>query len=254
MNLKNILLITYCTTTAIVFCSDIKTTEAIRNEVKKAIEDLAWAMKLTQSNAVTTQPTSIHNHIHNAATSGSTSNPTSSAIAANEPEQTKKDSAVAIENKIGIQEFLKTYAWHTSGIVISTWYLYAFYQIYQTNKLLNNPYSWALFKEEIPVTRLTTIQRAELFKELHLAICKKYLNSADCDNGQKVMLKFLADLSYEKSRLESYLIYQTVISNCYLSKLFPTFKKTEQVEESIARINFLMDLYIEFFIIKDQNK
>lgn len=248
MNLKNIIFTIYFTTTTIVFCLDTKTKEDIGRYIDEYLQ------QRRPSNTAAPQPITIHNHLHSASTSGSTSNPTSSAIAANEPEQTTKGSDHVIENKIGIQEFLKTYAWHTSCAVISTSYLYTFYQIYQTNKLLNNPYSWALFKEEIPVTRLTTIKRAELFKELHLAICKKYLNSSDCDNGQKIMLKFLADLSYEKSRLEAYLTYQTIVYNCYLSKLFPTFKKTELVEEAINRLNFLMDLYIEFFIIKDQNK
>jgi len=255
MNLKKILFCLCFTVTQINFCLDTNLQQDlakyIHEEVNKAIQRHDVMQKR--------DPIIIQNHIHNASASTSSSNPTTSTNAINEIEVQIKNTGEILPKptettNIDIQEILNAYKWYIGGGIITTSYLYIFYKIYQTNKLLNNPYSWALFKEEIPVTRLATVKRTDLFQELHLAICKKYLNSSSYDNDKKVMLKFLTDLSFEKAALESYLTYQTVIYNCYLSKLFPTFKKPEQIQEAISRLNFLMDLYIEFFIIKDQIK
>jgi hypothetical protein len=255
MNSKHIPFILFFINSTFLFSADVKQIinspefrECIRREVQQSMEPTLWALRNLQPNHPLVQA-----HIHTSSNASSASNP---IVQTSEPQsqnfQKLLDDLSAKSTQAG--GVLQRYQWYIGGGVLTSCYLYIWYQIYQINKLLDNPCAWHLFKEEIPLTRLTIINRTELFKELQLAICKKYLNAADCASSQKIMLKFLEDVTYEKALLESYIIYQSCINSCYLTKIFPTFKKIEYVQESIARLNFLKDLYIEFFVIKESNK
>lgn len=199
----------------------------------------------------------IHNHIYTSSTAQNQSNPSIQTMENNKAKEenpylqsVEKTLLSLFEQKNKFKVSLIEYKWIIASSCLASFYLYIYNQIYQINKLLDDASSWHLFKEEIPLSRLKTINRNDLFKELQLAVCKKYISPCQPDSSQKVMIKFLEEISLEKAALEKYLQYQQIITCCYTSKIFPTLKKTEHIEEAIARINFLIDLYIEFFVIK----
>lgn len=221
----------------------------IRQEIEK---------ELRRSIVSTPAPIHNHNHIYTSSTSQNQSNPSIQTIDIAKPKEEENPYLKSFEkalqslyeqkNKFKVN--LIEYKWIIASSCLASFYLYVWNQIYQINKLLDDASSWHLFKEEIPLSRLKTINRADLFKELQLAVCKKYISPCQPDSSQKVMIKFLEEISLEKAALEKYMQYQQIITNCYVSKIFPILKKTEHIEEAIARINFLIDLYIEFFVIK----
>lgn len=145
------------------------------------------------------------------------------------------------------------YKWYALASIAGASYLCLNIKIYNINKLLENPKSWCLWKEEIPLNRLTTINGTELLKQLKLDICKKYFNSVETIQDSQLLTKFLEDSTYEKNLLEFYQSVCNFSSTLYISKLFITNKTAEQITQYIARLNFLMDLYIESYIQPNSN-
>lgn len=136
------------------------------------------------------------------------------------------------------------YKWYTAAGITSIAYLYLNFKIYLINKLLENPKSWSLWKEEISLSRLTTIDAQELSKELTMDIYKKYFNSSDTTKDHELIIKFLEDIKHEKNLLE---FYQSIYKVSYLP-VFNAHKTSEQISQYIARLNFIMDLYLEMHI------
>lgn len=136
------------------------------------------------------------------------------------------------------------YKWYTAAGITSIAYLYLNFKIYLINKLLEDPKSWSLWKEEIPLTRLTTIDAQELYKQLTIDIYKKYFNANDTTKEHELIIKFLEDIKHEKSLLE---FYQSVYKISYLP-IFSAHKTLEAITQYIARLNFIMDLYLEIHI------
>ena len=141
------------------------------------------------------------------------------------------------------------YKWYAAAGITSIAYLYLNFKIYSINKLLENPKSWSLWKEEIPLNRLTTIDTAELFKQLKIDIYKKYFNSTDAIQEHELLIKFLEDVKHEKNLLE---FYQSIYKFSYLP-IFTAQKTPEQITQYIARLNFIMDLYVEMHIKTNNN-
>ena len=54
------------------------------------------------------------------------------------------------------------YRWYAAAGITSICYFYINFKVYMINKLLENPKSWALWKEEITLNRLTTINKQDL--------------------------------------------------------------------------------------------
>jgi hypothetical protein len=148
---------------------------------------------------------------------------------------------------------LWSYKWHgLAGLTFAS-YLCLNAKIYSINKLLENPKSWCLWKEEIPLNRLTTIDAAELLKQLKIDAYKKYFNATEAIKDSELLVKFLEDVTREKNLLEFYQSVYSFSNALYVSRLFAINKTTEQIAQYIARLNFLMDLYLETHIQTNSN-
>lgn len=145
------------------------------------------------------------------------------------------------------------YKWYVLASLATASYLCINFKIYKINRLLENPKSWCLWKEEIPFNRLTTIDSSELLKQLKIDICKKYFNAVEAIKDSELLAKFLEDITQEKKLLEFYQSISNFSSTLYISKLFILHKTTEQITQYIARLNFLMDLYLEKYIQTNNN-
>ncbi len=145
------------------------------------------------------------------------------------------------------------YKWYILASLATTSYVCLNVKIYNINKLLENPKSWCLWKEEIPLNRLTTIDAAELLKQLKIDICKKYFNAIETIKDSELLIKFLQDVTLEKDLLEFYQSICNFSNTLYVSKLFIKTKPTDQITQHIARLNFLMDLYLEEYIKTNNN-
>lgn len=143
---------------------------------------------------------------------------------------------------------LYKYKWYSLGFSVTAIYIFINMKIYQINKLLENPKSWCLWKEEIPLTRLISIDSKELLKQLKLDICKKYFNAVNTIKDSELVILFLDEITKEKELLELYQYIYDVTSQLYLSRLLITSKSKEQITQYAARLNFLMDLYLEKYI------
>ncbi len=143
---------------------------------------------------------------------------------------------------------LYDYKWYISGGFIASIYSYLLVKIYTIHRLLENPKSWCLWKEEIPLNRLSTLDSLELLTQLHIDICKKYFDATKIPKDICLLKYFLEDINYEKSMLVFYKSIYSYSNFFYISKLFKFNKTVEQIDQYIARLNFLIDLYFQNFI------
>jgi hypothetical protein len=160
----------------------------------------------------------------------------------------------SIQNKVeSYYDNFWNYKWYVLAGCATASCLCLNFKIYHINKLLEDPKSWCLWKEEIPLTRLTTIDAAELLKQLKIDVCKKYFKTIDAIKDSELLVRFLEDVTHEKNLLEFYQSIYNFSNTLYISKLFMINKTTEQISQYIARLNFLMDLYLEKYIQTNTN-
>ncbi|MBI2344498.1 hypothetical protein HYV10_00300 [Candidatus Dependentiae bacterium] len=145
------------------------------------------------------------------------------------------------------------YKWYTAASIASAAYVYLNFKLYTAYKLLEDPKSWSLWKEEIPLNRLMTIDKTELYKQLKMDIAKKYFNVADSTKEHNFLMKFLEDINNEKNLLEFYQSAYHLSKFALFSNMLASRKSLEQINQYIARIDFIIDLYLEIYAQNNNN-
>jgi len=136
------------------------------------------------------------------------------------------------------------YKWYAAVGITSIAWFYLNFKLYTINQLLEDPNSWSLWKEEVPLNRLMIIDKTELLKQLKFDIYKKYFNVSNTAKEHELLIKFLENVTHEKNLLE---FYQSICKLSYKPILVQA-KTAEQIAQYISRLNFIMDLFLETYI------
>lgn len=128
---------------------------------------------------------------------------------------------------------------------IFTSYSYLLYQFKRTENLLAQCDAWSNWKSVVPVAHLSLASSDDLLEQLQFDILKKYTLKSKTLLTSDLLAMFVDDLKYELACLQHYLTWRKFITKCHCASLFSLQFDQQTIEEKIARIHFIFDLFIK---------
>jgi len=142
-----------------------------------------------------------------------------------------------------IVEKLKENKWKIAAAMAAVTYGYFWYKIFKTNQILKQKNSWCNWKEAVALSSLMVTSQHDLMTELLQEIQKQQLlrqNLKDCSSG---IVCFVKEITDELQLLQSYVQLYDMCRRFYCSKLFYFTIDYVLLQEKIARLYFLIDLF-----------
>lgn len=130
------------------------------------------------------------------------------------------------------------------GLAVCFSYAWTTYRIHLANQILSSHDSWCNWKSAVPLHHLALSSNQDLVSQLNIDLQKKhYLNHSNSPKKQLCQL-FFSDLQEEMVCLRSYLKILKSAKAIRCSQLF--FFSYDQliIEEKLARLSFVFDLFI----------
>lgn len=147
-----------------------------------------------------------------------------------------------------LQSWLWSYKWNIAAVVAVYAYCATYYQLRQTNNMLQKSDSWCIWKEITPLGHLVITIPHDLRQQLQFDIHKKYYRALDAQNNQTAHTLFLQDTSLEMELLDSYLALHDFYHAMHMNKFLPFKYTPEVIHERKARLQFVIDLFIKWHL------
>lgn len=154
----------------------------------------------------------------------------------------------ATTTSITIQSWLWNNKWNLCATIAICTYCATYYQVRQTNSLLQKPDSWCMWKEITPLGHLALTISQDLQQQLQHDIHKKYYRMIDSQNSQTIHALFLQDTSSEMQLLDTYLSLYDFYRTIHLSKALPFQYTPEIIHERKMRLQFVIDLFVKLYL------
>lgn len=147
-----------------------------------------------------------------------------------------------------IQSWLWNNKWNIAAVALIYTYTKEFYRLQQINHMLQQSYVWCAWKEITPLGHLVASPSNDLLQQLQIDIHKKYYQSLDAQNAQSVHALFLQDTNEEMVQLNTYLSMYEFYQTIHMHKLLPFKYSPAIIQERKARLQFVIDLFIKWYL------
>lgn len=144
-----------------------------------------------------------------------------------------------------INEEKYKYTWHAIAVCLASAYVFVYYHVYNLNKLLECKTSWCRWKEVIPLHQLCMGGCDDVIGQLMFDIHKKYYQKESVAAALVDDQLFIKDVLAERSILQWYLSMQTWTNRLYVARFFPLRYTKEMIQEYIARLEVITDLFLQ---------
>lgn len=133
---------------------------------------------------------------------------------------------------------LKTIYYGLGGSTASA-YIFNFFKLHQTNKLINSNKTWSSWKINLTLEQLSTSSKEELKQELQQDTQRFYKESFSIN----YMLDLKEDLLNERTQLKEYLSKVETLKKYHLSFLFPIKEANIKLAHAkLNKISFILGL------------
>ncbi len=126
--------------------------------------------------------------------------------------------------------------------LMSCIYFYLYFTLQKSYKIITRKESWCNWKENINLPHLMSEPYHDIIHELILTIQKKYLLE-EKQSKLCITQTFLQDLKTELQLLEQHLTIRQYVKSWYCFKLFPLIHDLDILQEKIARLYWLLDIF-----------
>jgi len=147
-----------------------------------------------------------------------------------------------------VKSWLWDNKWSITASIAVCAYGATIYKLRQINQMLQQSSSWCTWKEIVPLGHLATSGSQDLLEQLQFDIHKKYYHAFDAQNTNAVHALFLQDTNLEMEQLDLYLSWYEFYKTIHISKFLPFKYLPEIIHERKARLQFVIDLFIKWYL------
>ena len=138
-------------------------------------------------------------------------------------------------------------------------YVFSCHLIVKANKYLENPETWASWRQDIPHELLVTVPQQELAKDLILEVQRRYSNPQNPTDFLTPLITFVHTIDDEITMIKRLNFAYTWIKKLHIAYILPINEKLFcKVEEKLKKLIYLKQIFLawaaEYKINHNKNK